>query len=75
MADREPDEDGEVEVHADGLRREVTPDRPLVDPQMDELGYAPFAENIAAGLNLADASRGLVVGIYGCAGVQVRQRS
>jgi len=43
----------------------LNPDRPLVDPAMDELGYAPFAEHLADSIIRQYPQEGLVMAIYG----------
>ena len=43
----------------------LSDDSALCDPSSDLLGYAPFAQKIAAGLAEADALDGLVVALYG----------
>jgi predicted KAP-like P-loop ATPase len=44
-------------------------DRPLVNPDQDRLGYAPFAEALAKGIASMSAPDGLVVAIYGAWGL------
>jgi len=44
---------------------EFSADRPLVDPALDRLGYAPFARHVASCLALSDPRDGLVVALYG----------
>jgi predicted KAP-like P-loop ATPase len=43
----------------------LSPDKPLVDPQHDQLGYAPFAEHLALSLTKMMPADGFVVAIYG----------
>ncbi|MEJ7791999.1 MAG: KAP family NTPase [Gaiellaceae bacterium] len=44
-------------------------DRPLLDPDEDKLGYAPFAKALAKGIASMSAPDGLVIGIYGAWGL------
>jgi len=44
-------------------------DRPLTNPDDDRLGYAPFAQALAAGIASMSAPDGLVVAIYGAWGL------
>jgi len=43
----------------------LSSDRPLVDPNNDKLGYAPFAEQLAKSITHLAPSDGLVMAIYG----------
>ena len=43
----------------------LSPDKPLIDPQYDQLGYAPFARHLALSLTKMAPADGFVVAIYG----------
>jgi predicted KAP-like P-loop ATPase len=43
----------------------LSADKPLVDPQEDQLGYAPFARHLAFSLTRMVPAEGFVVAIYG----------
>jgi predicted KAP-like P-loop ATPase len=43
----------------------LSPDRPLSDPGQDQLGYAPFAKNLAESICKMAPPEGLVIAIYG----------
>jgi predicted KAP-like P-loop ATPase len=45
--------------------RSVSADRPLLSPTSDLLGYAPFAELLAAAIADAGTNEGLVIALYG----------
>jgi predicted KAP-like P-loop ATPase len=49
--------------------RGLSPDRPLVDPSDDRLGYAAFAQALAEAIRSLDSPDGIVVGIYGAWGL------
>jgi len=43
----------------------LSPDKPLVDPQHDQLGYAPFARHLALSLTKMVPADGFVVAVFG----------
>jgi predicted KAP-like P-loop ATPase len=43
----------------------LSPDKPLIDPRDDQLGYAPFAQHLALSLIRMVPADGFVVAIYG----------
>jgi predicted KAP-like P-loop ATPase len=48
-----------------GQSCKLSPDKPLIDPQDDQLGYAPFARHLALSLIKMVPIDGFVVAIYG----------
>jgi predicted KAP-like P-loop ATPase len=56
----EPEEDTSSEP-----RCTLSPDKPLIDPQDDQLGYAPFAQHLALSLTKMVPVDGFVVAISG----------
>ncbi len=48
-----------------GPRGTLSADKPLIDPQDDQLGYAPFARHLALSLTRMVPVDGFVVAIYG----------
>jgi predicted KAP-like P-loop ATPase len=51
-----------------GDNSNLSADRPLTDPAMDRLGYAPFAERVAKGILQLPGTEGLVIALYGAWG-------
>ncbi|RMF84746.1 MAG: hypothetical protein D6736_18735 [Nitrospinota bacterium] len=43
----------------------LSSDKPVVDPNEDRLGYAPFAKHLAESIGKMTPTEGLVIGIYG----------
>lgn len=58
-----------ADAHDGGTIGAVASDQPLTDPADDRLGYAPFAQTVAKGIDAMSAPEGLVVGIYGAWGL------
>lgn len=50
---------------APGMAARFSPDRPLLDPREDKLGYRPFAEHLADAVMRMGPSEGFVVSLQG----------
>ncbi|MBD2770549.1 KAP family NTPase [Iningainema tapete] len=44
---------------------QIAPDNPLVEPQQDRLGYAPFAQHLAESICNMSVAEGFVMAVYG----------